>query len=140
MSINVHELCALFQNGTRMERARTNNSILMNNSELEEKILSKELQAHRLDSDINCPPYFSPEPVLIDNPHKLNEGSKVFPRAQCFSGIHRDGLMSVSEFLNNLTIAQLQCNISEQEFLAKMLSSSTGLAHDLISMWIPKRG
>ena len=136
MSINVHELCALFQNGTRMERARTNNSILMNNSELEEKILSKELQAHRLESDINCPPYFSPEPVLIDNPHKLNEVSKVFPRAQCFSGIHRDGLMSVSEFLNNLTIAQLQCNISEQEFLAKMLSSSTGLAHDLISMWI----
>jgi hypothetical protein len=119
-----------------MERTKTINSILMNNTELEEKILSKELQAHKLENDINCPPYFAAGPVLIDNPHKLNEVSKVFPRAQCFSGTHREGLMSVSEFLNNLTIAQMQCNISEAEFLAKMQSSSTGLAHDLISMWI----
>jgi hypothetical protein len=38
--------------------------------------------------------------------------------------------MSVSEFLNNLTGAQEQCNLSEQEFLTRMLYSSTGLAHD----------
>lgn len=99
MSTNVNDLCRLFQNGTKMERTKTINSILMNNTELEEKILSKELQAHKLENDINCPPYFAAGPVLIDNPHKLNEVSKVFPRAQCFSGTHREGLMSVSEFL-----------------------------------------
>ena len=136
MSTNVNELCQAFHSGTRLERAKTQNSILINNDELEGRILSKELQAHKLESDVHCPTSFSSVPALKDNPHKLNEVSKFFPRAQCFNGLHKEGLMSVSEFLNNLTGAQEQCNLSEPEFLTRMLYSSTGLAHDLISMWI----
>ena len=136
MSTNVNELCKAFHSGTRLERAKMKNSIVMNNDELEHRILSKELQAHRIETDVRCPTNFSSVPAIRDNPHKLNEVSKVFPRSQCFSGIHKEGQMSVSEFLNNLTGAQEQCNLSEQEFLTRMLYSSTGLAHDLISMWI----
>lgn len=136
MSTNVTELCQAFHSGTRLERAKTQNTILINNEELESKILSKELQAHKLESDVHCPTTFNQGPAIKDNPHKLNEVSKFFPRAQCFSGVHKEGMMSVSEFLNNLTGAQEQCNLSETEFLTRMLYSSTGLAHDLISMWI----
>jgi hypothetical protein len=136
MSTNVTELCKAIHSGTRLERAKMKNSIVMNNDELENRILSKELQAHRIKNDVRCPINYSSAPAIKDNPHKLNEVAKVFPRAQCFSGIHKEGLMSVSEFLNNLTGAQEQCNLSEQEFLTRMLYSSTALAHDLISMWI----
>ena len=136
MSTNVNELCKAFHFGTRLERAKTHNTIMINNDELESRILSKELLAHRLESDVKCPSHFSSVPTLKDNPLKLNEVTKVFPRAQCFSGTHREGMMSISEFLNNLAGAQAQCNLSEGEFLTRMLYSSTGLAHDLISMWI----
>jgi hypothetical protein len=126
----------LFHSGIRLERAKTQNTILFNNEELENKILSKELQAHKLETDVRFPSNFSSAPAIKDNPHKLNEVAKVFPRAQCFSGLPKEGLMSVSEYLNNLSGAQEQCNLSEREFLTRMLYSSTGLAHDLISMWI----
>jgi hypothetical protein len=44
--------------------------------------------------------------------------------------------MNVREFLTNLNLAQEQCRLSEQEFLARMLASSTAGAHELIQMWI----
>ena len=135
MSLNVNELCSQFYNGTRLERAKTNNTISINNNELENKILARELQAHKLDSDVDFPSYFHPTATLINNPHKLGESLKVFPRAQMFSGSTRDGQMSVVEYLTYLTVAQEQCRLSEPEFIARMLSSSTGLAHELINMW-----
>ncbi len=102
MSTNVTELRKAFHSRTRLERDKMKNSILMNNDELENRILSKELQAHRIENDVRCPTNFSSMPAIRDNPHKLNEASQVFPCSQCFSGIHKEGLMSVSEFQNNL--------------------------------------
>jgi hypothetical protein len=43
--------------------------------------------------------------------------------------------MNVREFLTNLNLAQEQCRLSEQEFLARMLATSTAGAHKLIQMW-----
>ena len=136
MTLNVPNLCDLFVNGTRLERAKLKTSIAINNSELEEKLIAKELQAHRLEKDVDPPPYFSPEATLTNNPNKLNECLKVFPRMQKFSGTNKDGQMTVVEYLTNLTLAQEQCRLSESEFLARMLASSTGQAHELINMWI----
>ena len=135
MTLSVPDLCSMFLNGTRLERAKLNTSIAINNSELEEKLIAKELQAFRLEKDVEPPSYFSPDATLTNNPNKLNECLKVFPRMQKFSGT-KDGQMTVVEYLTNLTLAQEQCRLSESEFLARMLASSTGQAHELINMWI----
>jgi hypothetical protein len=45
----------------------------------------------------------------------------------------------VIEFLTNLNLAQAQCNLSEQEFLDRILANSTGKARELIKMWLENK-
>jgi len=136
MESNVKEICDEFHHGINLERANTCNTIAINNSSIEDKIISKELHAHRLENPIDPPKHFAPSPQLVDNPAKLNECFKVFPRGNKFSGSNKEGHMNIREFLTNLNLAQEQCRLSEQEFLARMLASSTAGAHELIQMWI----
>jgi len=136
MESNVKEICDEFHNGISLERANTCNTIAVNNSSIKEELTAKELQAHRLENPIDPPKNFAPNPQLVDNPAKLAECFKVFPRGHKFSGSNKEGHMNVREFLTNLNLAQEQCRLSEQEFLARMLASSTAGAHELIQMWI----
>ncbi len=137
MTTNVNELCSSFTSGIELERAKTVHSIAQSTDEMEEKIISKELKAHHLENAVEPPVNFSTVPTLVNNASKLNECLKVFARSTKFSGA--PGTLSVVEFLTNLTLAQEQCNLSEKEFLDRMLASCTGRAHELMLMWLQNK-
>jgi hypothetical protein len=135
MVTNVEELCSAFHNGIRLERAKLNNKFENTMADVEKSLMDKELNHHAINASVMPPTVFSNVPTL-DKIHKLTEVMKIFPKASRFSGnTNKDGHMSVVEFLNALTAAQKQCTLSEEEFIDRILYSSTGLAHDLILEW-----
>ena len=136
METNVKEICDEFHNGISLERSNTCNTIALNNNNIEDRLIAKELQAHRLENTIEPPKNFASVPQLVDNPAKLAECFKAFPRGQKFSGTNREGQMNVREFLTNMNLAHDQCRLSEQEFLARMLAATTSGAHELVQMWV----
>ncbi len=137
MTTNVNDLCSSFTSGIELERAKTVHSIAQSTDEMEEKIISKELKAHNLENAVEPPANFSTVPTLVNNASKLDECLRVFARSLKFSGA--PGTLSVVEFLTNLTLAQEQCNLSEKEFLDRMLASCTGKAHELMLMWLQNK-
>lgn len=137
MATNINDLCTSFATGIQLERDNTVQSITQKGEEMENKLLAKELQVHRLESAVEPPTSFSPKPVLINNPSKLHECMKVFTRSHKFSGV--PGHLSVIEFLTDLNLAQSQCNLSEQEFLERMQAGCTGKAHELVLLWIKNK-
>jgi len=134
METNINELCSSFQNGINMERAEFNSKIDQTSANIENSIIYKELNSHKINCSVNPPENFSPVPTLI-NPQKIAECLKIFPRNVKFSGSKQDNNMSVVEFLNSLKFAQEQCQLSEAEFIDRMLAASTGLAHELMLEW-----
>jgi hypothetical protein len=134
MSTNIHDLCNEFSSGIQLERANTVHSIAQKSEEMEDKIITRELQSHQEEYAVDPPANFALGPTLINNPSKLNECLKVFSRSHKFSGA--TGQVPVIEFLTDMKLAQEQCNLSEKEFLAKMLAASTGQARELLMMWI----
>jgi hypothetical protein len=135
MATNIDELCTAFHNGIKLERANLHNRYESTIADVEKSLMDKELNAHTINAAIMPPTEFSDEPV-IGNHLKLGEIIKVFPKPSRFSGnLQKDGNYSVVEFLNALTAAQRQCKLSEEEFIDRILASSTGLAHDLILEW-----
>ncbi len=115
MESNVKETCDEFHNGISLEIANANtcNTTSVNNSSIKDELTAKELQAHRLEYPIDPPKNFAPNPQLVDNPAKLAECFKFFPRGHKFSGSNKEGHMNVREFLTNLNLAQEQCRLSE---------------------------
>jgi hypothetical protein len=133
MSTNFDDLCNHFANGIQLERDNFINTIEQRGNEMENKLLTMELQAHRTDSEVEAPNNFSPVPTLLCNPGKLRDCQGSFKWSQLFNGT--PGTLSVIEFLTNLNLAQAQCNLSESEFIDRILANSTGKARDLIKMW-----
>lgn len=135
METNVNDLCSAFHSAIRTERANVNNKVRDTVSQVEENLMNKELNSHSINASVIPPKYYNPTPV-ITSPQKLTEIMRIFPKAARFSGnMQRDGQMSVVEFLNTLTAAQNQCNLSEPEFIDRILAATTGLAHDLVFDW-----
>jgi len=134
MNTNVADLCTEFRRGMNLERAENRSDIKYLTSQIEGNIIAKELNSHKINTAIDPPTYFSPVPTLHTS-GKLVEVLKVFPRPGRFSGSTKDGGMAVTEFLIMLKEAQARCKLSEEEFISRMLASSTGLAHDLILEW-----
>ena len=134
MTTNVDDFCTSFHNSVRLERNRTSDMIDNSNHDVEMSILNKELNSHKINASIEPPDNFSPVPV-ITSAQKNIEILKLFPRHAKFSGSTKDGGMGVVEFLRSLISAQKQCGLSEEEFLERLLASSTGQAHDLILEW-----
>jgi hypothetical protein len=131
---NISELCTSFHNAIKMQKADLDTRINRTTEDIENAIILKELNSHKINSSVNPPEHFSPTPT-ITSPQKLSEISKIFPRNMKFSGSKQDNNMSVVEFLNTLKSAQDQCKLSEAEFLDRMLAASTGLAHELLLEW-----
>lgn len=135
MVTNINELCESFYNGINMERTKVNTQLNNTVTGVEKSMLDRELNSHTINASVPIPHYFSPVPV-ITSPQKLTEVIKIFPKSGKFSGnLQRDSNYSVVEFLIALTTAQAQCNLSESEFLDRMLAATTGLAHDLVLDW-----
>jgi len=134
MSTRLEDFCTSFHNAIRLERGITGTQLNNVVTDVEMSLLNKELNSHKFNAAVEPPHVFSTIPV-ITSPQKLAEVLKVFPRYSKFSGTNKDGNMSVVEFLNSLKAAQQQCNLSEPEFLERILAASTGPAHDLILEW-----
>lgn len=136
MDTNIPELCTAFFNGMHMERDNTVSKINQSSTDIENSILFRELNAHKQNTAIEPPTNFCPRPVLTSQ-QRISDFLKIFPsRGPKFSGFAKEGSMSVIEFLTTMKGVQEQYPISEKEFLEKMLSASTGGAHELIMDWI----
>jgi len=135
MVTNVDDLCSSFHTAIKLERANINNKVKDTAAKVEESLIKKELNSHSINASVVPPVYYNPTPV-ITSPQRLTEILKIFPKPARFSGSpHKDGHMSVVEFLNSLTSAQNQCNLSEPEFIDRILAATTGLAHELVLDW-----
>jgi len=134
MNTSIDKLCSDFKRGMQQERAENKQDIDDVTRQIELNIISKELNSHKINAIIEPPTNFSPSPT-IHTANKLKEIQQVFPKRGHFSGFPKDGGTSVTEFLRQLNEAQERCRLSEEEFIARMLASSTGLAHDLILEW-----
>ena len=134
METNLVDLCTSFQEGLDLERTKLRAEITQSSSDIENTLLLKELNSHKLNNQIEPPSTFSPIPTLTST-QRANDAMKIFPRIK-FSGSYRDGSMSIMEFLTALNSAQKQLNLSTAEFLDKLLASSTGGAHEFIVEWI----
>jgi hypothetical protein len=131
---NINELCTSFHTAIQLEKSDMENKFLKTHREIEDSIIHKELNSHQINTAINPPKIFSPIPTLTSGA-KLTEALKLFPRNIKFSGLKQDNGMSVTEFLNIMKVAQDHAQLSEEEFIDRMLSCSTGLAHELILEW-----
>jgi len=134
MATNIDDFCTSFHNSVRLERDRTADIIENSNQDIEMSLIQKELNSHKINASIELPNYFSPTPTINSTQRQL-EVQKIFPKQGKFSGTHRDGNMGVVEFLRSMVAAQNQCGLSEEEFINRLLDSSTGPAHDLILEW-----
>jgi hypothetical protein len=134
METNLVDLCTSFQEGLDLERAKLRAEITQSSSDIENTILLKELNSHKLNNEIEAPTQFSPIPTMT-SPQRANDAIKMFPRVK-YSGSYKDGSMTVMEYLSSLNVAQQQCKLSKPEFLDRLLASSTGAAHEFIVEWI----
>ena len=131
---NINDLCTSFHTAIQLEKTDMENKLIKNHEDIERSIINKDLNSHKLNSTVKPPEYFSPTPK-ITSPAKLAEVLKLFPRNLKFSGTKQENSMSIIEFLNTLKTAQEQFQLSEQEFIDRMLACSTGHAHELILEW-----
>jgi hypothetical protein len=131
---NINELCTSFHTAVKLEKMDIENKFLKTHKDIEDSIIHKDLNSHQINTAVQPPKYFSPIPT-IDSGSKLSETLKLFPRNIKFSGLKQDNGMSVTEFLNIMKVAQDHAQLSEEEFIDRMLACSTGLAHELLLEW-----
>ena len=131
---NINDLCTSFHTAIQLDKADLENKMIQKHADIEQSIIDKDLNSHKLNSTVQPPEYFSPTPK-INTPAKLAEVLKLFPRNLKFSGSKQENSMSIIEFLNTLKTAQEQLQLSEKEFIDRMLACSTGHAHELILEW-----
>lgn len=131
---NISDLCTSFHAAVQTERADMENRLHQTHEQIEQNIINKDLSSHKINCSITPPQHFSPEPTITST-SKLAEVLKIFPRNMKFSGSKQDNHVSIIEFLNTLKTAQDQVQLSESEFIDRMLAASTGLAHELILEW-----
>jgi hypothetical protein len=135
MELNVDNLCADFVEAMKLMNDSAQRSILLATSGIEDRILSKELNAHTINMSIEPPSRFSARPKIRDLQHKA-EIMKMFPIRHKFTGSMQDSSMDIVEYLGLMRDAQNECNLSEKEFKAMLMASTTGKPHALIREWI----
>ena len=127
----INDLCSSFQTAIKLDKNQRLDEINKSHKQLETTLINKTLNSHQINSTVTPPIYIS-EVDKLTSPSKLLEAQKLLPQNIKFSGSRLDN-MSVVEFLNTLKTAQEQLQLSESEFIKRMLICSTGLAHELIS-------
>ena len=82
------------------------------------------------------PPTNFPDEKKINNSAKLLEACKLFPKGGGrFTG-EKNSPINVNEFLTTMNEVQEFLQLTEKEFKNRVLGSTTGRAHELISYWI----
>ena len=130
---NINDLCTSFHTAIKLDKDQRLDEITRSHKQLETNLINKTLNSHQINSTVKPPTHFSDVDKLT-SPSKLLEVQKLLPQGIKFSGSRLDS-MSVVEFLNTLKTAQEQLQLSEAEFIKRMLICSTGHAHELISEW-----
>ena len=130
---NINDLCTSFHTAIKLDENQRLDEITRSHKQLENNLINKALNNHKINSTVKPPTIFSDVDKLT-SPAKLLEAQRLLPQSIKFSGSRLDN-MSVVEFLNTLKTAQEQLQLSESEFIKRMLICSTGHAHELISEW-----
>ena len=129
------DTCNQFFHHMQYEKNNMANKISSLTSNIEDSILSKELNFSAINSSIKPPEKFSTVPV-ITNATKLAEVLKAFPSKnfQKFNGESKG--VNILEFLNSLNTGQEIMNLSRPEFLQIVLKCVSGKVYNLISEYI----
>jgi len=136
METRIPELCENFYNAMMIEKQSNNRRIWQAMSDIEDRLINKELNSHKINQSVEPPNNFSDVPTLT-TPKQRVDCLKLFPTgSHKFSGQKKDGQMDIMEYLSLVKSAQAQCNLSIPEFYEMLLASTTGKAHLLMSEWI----
>ena len=130
--INIKEFCVEFCAALDMEKEQLEERIKANNEQFEKNLIEKELDSHKINASFTPPTEWGKHPTLT-NAAKITAANKAFPGMSKFRGHPREGYLTIIEFLTVLRNAQDQCKLSEAEFVEKMITASTGEAHEIIS-------
>ena len=135
LATNIPDLCATFHSAIQVNDADIEEKLNEAHVKIHKTLIDKELNSHVINTTLKPPTIFSNEPVITSS-QKLAEILKVFHRGNKFSGSKQDSSISIVEYLNMLKTAQNQCKLSREEFIDRMLETSTGLAHELLLEWV----
>ena len=122
-----------FHTAIKLEKELSQKELARSLLETENSIIQKDLNSHELNSAVKSPQYFCESPKITSTA-KLAEVQNILPNNLKFSGSSMD-TMSIAEYLNILTSVQDLMQLTEPEFIDRMLACSRGLAHELIYEW-----
>ena len=131
---NINDLCTTFHAAIQLEKEEMENKLIQTHENIEQALIFKDLNSHKINSAVSPPEYFSMEPTLT-TPSRRAEALKIFSCHTKFSGLKQDNSISILEFLHTMKSAQEQMMLSESEFIDRLLICSTGHAHELILQW-----
>jgi hypothetical protein len=129
---NINDFCLDFCAALDLEKEQLDQKIKENNSIFEQTLIDKELDSHKINATFTPPTEWGRHPTLI-SAGRITAANKAFPSMGKFRGFPKDGYLNIIEFLTVLRNAQEQCKLSMKEFIDKMILSSTGEAHEIIS-------
>lgn len=103
---------------------------------LKEENIQKNFSHISTSTKVKIPSYFSPTPILNLDSRKMGEANLAFPtrRENRFSGYAKG--LNVEIWLNELTLAQENLGLSEEEFKMFMIKCSFGEACENITEYI----
>ena len=126
------EVCRSFTTAIKLERNKLANKVSKATTNLEDTILSKELNFHNINTPVKPPTTFSQVPVITTSA-KMAEVIKTFPckSSQRFTGSSNG--VNIIEFLNSMNISQTIMNLSKPEFLQILLKCTSGKVYSLVA-------
>ena len=136
LQISIPELCINFCNAMKLQRKRVDRKLQETNELVQVNMITNEINSHKINQLIEAPTEFSRGSVLT-TPAKLTECLKLWPsRNYKFTGDEKKSSVSVIEFLTTMNACQKQLKLSKQEFLERLLGSTSGEAFLLLQQWI----
>jgi hypothetical protein len=136
MCTNINEFCDYFNGYLQINEEQRKLQNEQSQSEMEHRLIQKQLNSHLLNQAIRPPAYFSSTPIMNSSIARTADIHKLFPNTHHkFSGLAKDNL-SLLEFLNSMNAAQAQAKLSENEFKDMLLACTTGEAHQFLVDWL----
>ena len=133
--INVTSIIDTFKDLNQIEEDKLNNYLQNSTSQVKELITNQELSYHLINPKIAAPVKFSEHPS-IKTTSKYIDLLKCYPRNNArFTGERNSG-PSLIEFIHIINELQERFVLSEQEFLARLLASTTKTAYTQLSFLI----
>ena len=135
--LSLDDICDKFTKAIKLERNRNSNKLLKFSNDVENSLLSKELNFSLINQTIEAPFEFSSVPVLTTSA-KTAEALKIFPTKgnQKFYGNNQGA--SIVEFLTSINTAQKLLNLSKKEFYEMLLRCVGGNVYEVIASCVSR--